>query len=121
MRKIILTLTAFTIGLSAHAAGWAELLSSPYSQNTTYSVPQTNSFSVIQPANPQYNNEFYQDPNQVQCQAPYVNPYLYRNPYGYVNPYTPRINPLLPSATSTNSSIIKNIGQSLLYSMMRGY
>jgi hypothetical protein len=132
MKKIIIALSVFTIGLSAHAAGWAELLSSPYSENNTYAAPQTNTFSVVQPANPAYNNMFYQDPNQVQCQAPYVNPYLYRRPYGNINPYSYRVNPLLqnPYTTTTTSTststgvptqIVRNVGQSMLYSMMRGY
>lgn len=130
MKKTLITFIVFIIGLSAHAAGWAELLSPSYSQNNAYTVPQTNTFSVVQPTNPAYNNMFYQDPNQVQCQAPYVNPYLYRRPYGVVNPYSYNVNPLFQNpynttATTTSTSmptqIVRNIGQSMLYSMMRGY
>lgn len=128
MKKTLITFTVFIIGLSAHAVGWAELLSQPYGQNT-YTVPQVNTFSVVQPANPAYNNMFYQDPNQVQCQAPYGNPYLYRRPYGVINPYSYRVNPLLqnpynPTTTTSTSmptQIVRNVGQSMLYSMMRGY
>lgn len=130
MKKIIMVLIVFMMGVSVHAAGWAELLSTPYSQNNTYVVPQANGFSVVQPANPAYNNMFYQDPNQVQCQAPYANPYLYRSPYGQINPYSYRVNPMWQSpynttTTSTTTSlpnqVVRNIGQSMLYSMMRGY
>lgn len=129
MKKIIVTLAFFVTGLSAYAAGWAELLSAPYAQNNTYTYPQTATYSVVQPANPAYNNMFYQDPNQVQCQAPYVNPYLYRSPYGAINPYSYRVNPLWhnPYSTTTTTStsvpaqIVRNVGQSMLYSMMRGY
>lgn len=129
MKKIIISLTVFMMGLSVHAAGWAELLSTPYSQNNSYVVPQANGFSVVQP-NPTYNNMFYQDANQVQCQVPYTNPYLYRQPYGQINPYSYRVNPLLqsPYNTTTTSAttnlpnqVVRNIGQSMLYSMMRGY
>lgn len=130
MRKTIIALTIFMIGLSAHAVGWAELLSPSYAPNNTYTVPQANTFSVVQPANPAYNNMFYQDPNQVQCQAPYVNPYLYRRPYGNINPYSYRVNPLMQNpynstvtttSTSVPTQIVRNVGQSMLYSMMRGY
>ena len=129
MKKIIISLTVFMMGLSVHAAGWAELLSQPYSQTDSYVVPQANGSSVVQP-NPTYNNMFYQDPNQVQCQVPYTNPYLYRRPYGQVNPYSYRVNPLLqspynttPTAATTNlpNQVVRNIGQSMLYSMIRGY
>lgn len=132
MKKIIMALTIFMMGLSVHAAGWAELLSQPYQQTDTYVVPQANGYSVVQPVNSPYNNMFYQDPNQVQCQAPYTNPYLYRRPYGVVNPYTGRINPFIQNpyapnvtttvnTTSVPNQIVRNIGQSMLYSMMRGY
>lgn len=129
MKKIIIAFIVFIIGLSAHAVGWAELLSQPYAQNA-YTVPQANTFSVVQPVNPAYNNMFYQDSNQVQCQAPYVNPYLYRRPYGNINPYYYRANPLLQNpynttttttSTSVPTQIVRNVGQSMLYSMMRGY
>lgn len=129
MKKTLIALIIFMMGLSVHAAGWAELLSQPYSQTDTYVVPQTNGYSVVQP-NPTYNNMFYQDPNQVQCQVPYSNPYLYQRPYGQINPYTARVNPMwqspyntMPSSASTNlpKQVVRNIGQSMLYSMMRGY
>lgn len=133
MKKIIIAFFVFIIGLSANAAGWAELLSPPYPQQTnSYFFPQTNGYSVVQSANPTYDNMFYQDPNQVQCQASYVNPYLYRRPYGQINPYTYGVNPLFqnpynmtPTSTATTTSlpgqIVRNVGQSMLYSMMRGY
>ncbi len=130
MKKIITALIIFVMGLSAHAAGWAELLSTPYQQPDSYVVPQANGYSVVQPANPAYDNMFYQYPNNVQCQVPYNNPYLYQRPYGQVNPYTARVNPLwqspyntLPSSASTTlpKQIVRNIGQSMLYSMRRGY
>lgn len=130
MKKIIMVLTVFMMGLSVHAAGWAELLSTPYSQADSYVVPQVNGFSVVQPANPAYDNMFYQNPNQIQCQVPYTNPYQYRRPYGQINPYSYRVNPLLqspynttPMSATTNlpKQVVRNIGQSMLYSMMRGY
>lgn len=129
MKKIIVTLSIILAGLSVQAFNWSDLGYSPYQQgynNTTVTQPTT--FSVVQPTNPTYNNMFYQDPNQVQCQIPNQNPYSYQRPYGYVNPYTARINPLLPSpynmnttSTSVPNQIVRNIGQSMLYSMMRGY
>ena len=131
MKKIIITFAVITMGLSAQAFDWAGLGYQPYQQGNTQ---QPSTFSVVQPVNPSYNNMFYQDPNQVQCQVPYVNPY--RTPYyGAVNPYR-TINPLaqsplvqsqlLQSPYNTNvpnvpSQIVRNIGQSVLYSMMRGY
>lgn len=132
MKKIIIILSVILIGLSAKAFDWVGLGYQPYQQSNT---PQTTTFSVVQPANPSYDNMFYQSPNQVQCQAPYVNPYLYRRPYGYINPYNYTnpynvTNPLVQSpynttTTTTSSSvptqIVRNIGQSMLYSMMRGY
>lgn len=130
MKRTIMVLTIFIIGSVAHAVGWAELLSPPYPQTNSYVFPQTNGYSVVQSANPTYDNMFYQDPNQVQCQASYVNPYLYRRPYGQINPYSYGTNPLFqnpynmtPNATTTNlgGQVVRNIGQSMLYSMMRGY
>lgn len=130
MKKIIMVLTLFMMGLSVHAAGWAELLSPPYPQAGSYVVPQAGGYSVVQSANPTYDNMFYQDPNQVQCQASYANPYLYRRPYGQVNPYNYGVNPLMQNpynmsqtagTTNLSKQVVRNLGQSMLYSMMRGY
>lgn len=130
MKKIIIALAIFIMGSVVYAAGWAELLSTPYSQTDSYVVPQANGFSVVQPANPAYDNMFYQNPNQVQCQVPYTNPYLYRSPYGQINPYSYRANPVFYSPYNTTAAsattnlpkqIVRNIGQSMLYSMRRGY
>lgn len=130
MKKIMIALAVFIMGSVVHAAGWAELLSTPYQQSDTYVVPQANGYSVVQPANPAYENMFYQYPNQVQCQVPYTNPYLYRSPYGQINPYSYKANPVFYSPYNTTAAsattnlpkqIVRNIGQSMLYSMRRGY
>lgn len=120
MKKIITALFIIMAGLSAQAFDWAEYGYNTYQQPIDTSQPTT--LSVVQPANPVYNNMFYQDPTQVQCQMPYNNPYIYRRPYGYMNPYA-RVNPItsIPSGTNATSQIVRNIGQSVLYSMMRGY
>lgn len=130
MKKIIIVLSIFVMGLSVHALGWEDFGYSPYQQSVT--TVQPGALSVVQPVNSPYNNMFYQDPNQVQCEAPYINPYLYRRPYGIINPYTGRINPVVQNPYNTNvttnttttsvpNQIVRNIGQSMLYSMMRGY
>lgn len=137
MKKIMITLSVLAIGLSVHALAWEDFGYTPYQQ--TIPTAQTGTFSVVQPVNSPYSNMFYQDPNQVQCQAPDVNPYLYRRPYGVVNPYTGRVNTWAPgvyaptttglysptvttTTTGVPNQIVRNIGQSMLYSMMRrGY
>jgi len=127
MSRIILLLIAVTIGLAARAdytvttqqpwyQGAAYSMSQPYSQTT-----DTQAYNQTYPQ--QYNQSYFQNPYQTQCQVPYVNPYQYRNPYSYGTnlPYG-AVNSALTGLGSTgNSSIVKNIGQSMLFSLMRGY
>lgn len=119
MKKIILFSMLISIGLSAEAFSWQNLLFQP---SSTIIPGQPSTFSTIQPYNQMYNNQYYQNPYQTQCQVPYVNPYLYQRRQSYINPYNV-INPIVPNQTTTGgaSQAVKNIGQSLIYSMMQGY
>jgi len=122
MNRIILLLIAIAIGLSANA---------DYTIQTSQPVypAQTYGQQYIQPYNQVYNqNPYYQNQNPYQYQAQCVNPYQYQNSYyGYGNnsPYT-GINPALSTLSGLGNTggthqIVKNIGQSMLYSMLRGY
>lgn len=106
MRKAILLLIVFIIGLSANA----DYVVQPYSP---YYQPPINTYT-----NEYDPNSSYQIQNQQQCINPYAyGRYRYRNNLLY-----PGTNPLLYGANvSGNQGILRNIGQSLLYSMMRGY
>lgn len=108
----MLLLVAILIGLSAKA---------------DYTV-QTYEPFYPNPAQPYYNQNYYANPYQAQYQTETANPYLYQqqcvNPYlnrrygypGYL-PYST----LNGTTTGGAQGIVKNIGQSLLYSIMRGY
>ena len=119
MNRVLLLLVAVLMGLSAKA-NYTVTTTQPLYPNNVYDYP-----SVQQP----YNQGYYQDPYQAQAQNSYINPYQQPyaspyQPYGYRNniPFS-----ILNSATtglgsSTGTTgIVKNIGRSLLYSMMRGY
>jgi len=88
---------------------------------------QAMSYSTVQPYTQQYNQGYYQNPYQTQCQGHYLNPYQYRRPYyRYGNnlpyPYA-QTNSTVTGTDTTGSTgqIVRNIGQSVIYSMMRGY
>lgn len=104
MNKIILFLIAISIGLSVKADYAAPIVEYP----------------VVSPSAQQYNVQaYYQNPYQVQQQKQYINPYQYGVPYyagTSVLPY-----PITGTGTGGASQIIKNIGQSVIYSMLRGY
>lgn len=112
--KMILFLLTISIGLSAQADYTVQTYQPFY-------PAQAMNYSNIQP----YNQGYYQNPYQTQCQGQYANPYQYQTPYyGYGNnsPY-PLVNSAITGNGITNGTpqIVKNIGQSLLYSMIRGY
>ncbi len=81
-------------------------------------------YSAFQPYNQQYSETYSQNPYQSQCQGQYINPYQYQRPYIYGNnlPST-LVNSAMMGQGNTGvpRQIVKNIGQSLIYSMMRGY
>jgi len=129
MNRIILLLLAVTIGLSAQADYSFSTVEPAYptqpvnystiqSYDQSYTPPYTQSYA--QPYSQQYNQGY--NPYLTQCQGQYVNPY--RNPYAYGNnvPYS-TVNSALSGLRNTSSStgIVKNIGQSMLFSLLRGY
>lgn len=114
MNKIILFLMVILIGLSVNADGTAQTEQSLY-------PAQIVDYSTI-PQPPQlYNNQgYYQNPYQAQYQTPYINPYQYRMPYysgANILPYSL----LGTGSTGGAQQIVKSLGRSILYSMMRGY
>lgn len=130
MNRLILLLVAVLVGLSANA---------DYTVTTNQPLYPTpvGSYSIAQqPYMQQYNQGYYQNPYQNQYQGQYINPYQvgyqqqYANPYQYQMPYGYRsnspysvINSAISGLGATNGTqgIVKNIGQSILYSMVRGY
>lgn len=128
MNRIILLLIAITIGLSANAdytvQTYQPLVPSQPIQPIDYTTNQPYMQTYNQQYSPTYNQPYYQNPYQVQSQTQCVNPYQYQNPYTYGSniPYS-----AINAATSSIGSggvapqIMKNIGKSMLYSMLRGY
>jgi len=114
MNKIILFLMTMIIGLSAHA---------DYTVQTSQPLYPTQaiSYSALQSYAPQYNQGYYQNPYQAQCQGQYANTYPYQGAYGYGNPYT-AVNPTVAGLGTIGGTpqVLKNIGQSMIYSMIRG-
>lgn len=114
MNRLMLLLIAVLVGLSAQA-------------NYTVTTFQPFYPNYQQPYNQYYyqqdNQDYSQNPYKTQCQQQYVNPYRYQNPYyGYGNnlPYG------IANVSGVNGSnvpqqIVRNIGQRMIYSMMRGY
>lgn len=118
MNKGILLLIAISIGLSAYADYTVT------TQQPLYNAPVVD-YPMIQPYPQPYAQPYYQNPYQAQYQGQCVNPYQYQAPYLYRRnlPYT-ALNPAvtgLGTTTTTGGSVAKNIGQSILYSMLRGY
>ena len=131
MNRIILLLLAVTIGLSAQADYSFSTVEPAYqAQPVNYSTIQSYGQSYAQPYTQSYAQPYSQQYNQgynpylTQCQGQYVNPYQYRNPYAYGNnvPYS-AVNSALSGLRNTNGStgVVKNIGQSVLFSLLRGY
>lgn len=111
-KRIIILLVAVLIGLSAHA-DYAVQTYQPL-----YPAPIGSYSAVQQPYAQQYNQPYYQNPYQAPYNA-YQSPYYsYGNnvPYRITNNTGARLN-----NTSIPQQIVKNIGQSMLFSMMRGY
>lgn len=114
MYKTILFLMAILIGLSVKADDTMQMDQQIYPAHAV-------DYSIIPPIPPQYNNSgYYQNPYQAQYQTPYMNPYQYRMPY-YGG--TSMLNSSLLGTGSAGGTqqIVKRLGRSLLYSMMRGY
>lgn len=134
MKKIMLLLIITSIGLSAQAFQWSNLLTQPYRPYSPYQpyipnqIPPVQTTQVVdyatnQPYTQPYNNPIYcQAPYQAQYQGQYVNPYQYR-PYNYANsvPYAAINAATSGLGTAGGNGIVKNIGQSVIYSLLRGY
>lgn len=130
MNRIIILLALILIGLSAKA-DYTVTTQQPLYPN------EIESYSSIQPYNQgypqQYNQGYYQNPYQAQAQyanpyqagfqQQYINPYQFQNPYGYRNNLSQAINPAILGNTTTGGAqqILKNIGQAIIYSKLRGY
>lgn len=122
MNRIILFLVIVLVG----AASYADYTVTTYQP---WYNPQVAGYPAVQPYDTQqYNQGYYQNPynayNPYQAQC--VNPYLYHRPYGYRSGLPYNALPSVVSGVGTGttggaSQIAKNIGQSMLYSMMRGY
>lgn len=93
----------------------------PYYQPLVPSQPVN--YSTVQPYGQTYNQGYYQDPYQAQYHSQCYNPYQYQQPYVYGNnlPYSTVNSTTSATSTTGGNSILKNIGQSVLYSMLRGY
>lgn len=121
MKKIIMLMGILAIGSSAFADYTVQTVSPAIPIQTYgsyYGQGYNQAYNPVYTQN--YGQNYYQNPYQTQCQNPYTNPYYqYQRtyPYGGIN------NPLstLGNTTNGNNQIIKNIGQSVLYSMLRGY
>lgn len=122
MNKKLLLLILFSIGLSAKADYTVQTYQPLY-------PAQTVNYPVVQQP---YNQQYEQYPYQTQCSTQYqtqypnqyVNPYMYpRYNYGYGNnlPYQ-IVNPsILGTGSTGGQQVMKNIGQSVLFSILRGY
>ena len=130
MNKIIFTILAITIGLSANAdytvQTYQPIQGVDYTNNQLYG--QTYGQNYVQPYSQtygqNYNQPYYQNPYQAQYNTQCVNPYQNRNPYTYGNGLqSTLVNSALSGIGSTGGTtgIAKNLGRSMLYSMIRGY
>jgi len=115
-KKIILILTILTISLPTFADYTFQTVSPAYPVQQYY--PQYNNPYYNQTYEQDYQN-VYQNPYQTQCQMPYYNPYAYQRriyPYNLVNP-----NAANAANVTSGNQVVKRLGQSVLYSMLRGY
>ncbi len=114
MNRLLLLFISVLIGLSAQAN---------YTVSTYQPFYPTYAQQYNQSTTQQYNQDCYQNPQQAQCQQQYVNPYQYQNQYyGYGNNLPYAINNISGLNSSTvPRQIVRNIGQRMIYSMMRGY
>lgn len=128
MKKLILCIITITIGLTTSAFSWVNNPYSPYPNVNPAQVVQPVDYNTVPPYGQPYPQTYiqtpYQTPYQTQCQYPgqYVNPYTYQR-YGYGNNI---VSPIINSVTGlgvTNGTnqIVRNIGRSMFYSMLRGY
>lgn len=133
MYKIISILSVIICCVFVQVASFADY-------SVTTSEPLQPSFYGNYPNNIYANNPYYVNPqninangygvqysNPYQYQSNYTNPYGYRN-YGYsTQPIAQIPYSLLNQGTANyagggiKNQIIRNIGQNVLYSMMRGY
>lgn len=124
MNKIILVLIAMAIGLSAQALSWKDFFYPTYQPGIPGQSIKPPFYSTVQPYGQIDTTQgyYYQNPYQTQCQVPYGSPDWYRRPYGYSSPYV-IVNPATSTTDNTNGSsqVVRNLGQSVIYSMMRGY
>lgn len=120
-KKIILFLVLVLMGLSAKA-DYTITTQQPF-----YNPQAAAYYNAQQPYNqtynPQYNQGYTQNPYQYQQQC--YNPYMYQRPYvGYDNNLPNIVTNTLDSTTNTTSvprQIARDLGQSVLLRMLRGY
>lgn len=128
MSKIIFLLVVMAATLSAHADMWSTYphqAFQPYQQyqsQAPFQSVQSMGYAGNQLYGLQDAQGYYQNPYQTQCQGQYINPYQYQRPYGSYSPYSV-MNSALSGLGSGGGAqqVVKNIGQSVLYSMLRGY
>lgn len=112
MRKILSVFLFLLIGLTANADYSFQTYDTFYNPSYNSSYNSFNNPSVKTYTEEYYPNNPYHNHYTQQC----VNPYQHRRRYKYRNnlPY------LYGNNVSTNQGVVRNIGQSLLYSMLRG-
>lgn len=114
MNKNILFICLLLLGLPTMADYTVQTIQPVYpAQTINYPIAQQS-----------YNQQYAQYPYPTQSPSQYVNPYMYpRYSYGYGNnlPY-PVVNSALFGVGSTGSQqVMKNIGQNILFRILRGY
>ena len=123
MDKIMFLLIVMAATLSAQADVWSSYpnqVYQPYQLQNTFQSVQSPDYSITQPSSASYNQGYYQNPYQTQCLGQYINPY--QRPYGSYSPYNVAGSVLSGSGSMGGTQqIVRNIGQSLLYSVLRGY
>ena len=115
MNKAILILSVILIGLSAKADYTVQTYQPLYPTNPIYN-------SATSPYLQNYEQQYPNNPYYTQCYGRHMNPYRYRPHYDYRTnfPYSTANPPIVDNTTGTNS-VVKNIGQSMLFSLIRGY
>lgn len=135
MSRAILILAIMFMGISARADIW----SNGYVQPLQPAVPaqpvqpdQFQNYHYTMPGDQTYYQGQYPNPYQNQPLSQVYNPYQYRpNPYAYnnygyaVSPYSTLGSGLTGltglGGAGIKNQIIRNVGQNMIYSLMRGY
>lgn len=113
-KRVILFLVLVLSGLSVQA-DYTVTTQKPF-----YNAQAAGCYPYAQTYNQQYNQGYYQNPYQQQ----YYNPYLYRRPYIVNGNNLPTIVTNTADTTTTTSvprQVARNVGQAMMFRMLRGY